>query len=236
VAGTGGILVDGTGGIVVTPGTGGAVAGTGGMIPLGCSPATCTDGCCAGDQCITQLSAQQCGHSGLACQPCGGCQRCSTTGTCELDPASQWTLTANSAVLNKADPHYPNGATGVWDGRSERYGGSLPDPFCQLEVPFGTPINWTSTIVDTLTPSWNQPLNPAGGTLTAADLLPNGMNWQIWVGDDDGNGFGEVMCEINAPLSPADFLAGGFTRTNVGSSGYPQPSCTSVTFTLTCQP
>jgi hypothetical protein len=239
--GTGGTPA-GTGGVIITPGiggmffkgTGGAFAGTGGQITTTCNSMTCPDGCCAGNACVTKLSAQQCGR-GQACQPCAGCERCSTAGACELDPASQWDLIAASAVLNRNDPYYASG-TGPWDLTGEQFGGARPDPFCQLDMPVGTPIYGTTSLIDNLAPAWNQPLNAPGTTLTASDLLPGGLDWQIWVGDDDGGGVGEVMCEINAPIAAADFKAGGFMRTNVGSQFSSAPSCTSVTFKLTCHP
>ncbi len=228
--------VNGTGGV----GDAGATTGTGGRGGAGgtgCTPATCTNGCCAGTTCITTLSAQQCGHGGGACQPCAPCDRCSVAGTCELDPTSLWDLWAVSATLNAIDPNVKAPASTTWDLDSGEVGGTLPDPFVELDIlaqPLIT-LGHTATIVDTLFPNWTglptaaqALLNPAA-PLTASDLM--GERWQIVVGDDDvgvaNATSGETMCEIDGPLVPTDFHNGTFTRIGVDS-------CFSATFRLTC--
>lgn len=211
------------GGVGGTAGAG--VGGGGGRPSAGCDPTNCTSGCCAGAVCVPSPSAQQCGRGGMSCQTCLACQRCSALGACELDPASHWQMSAVSAALAKREP---DGVT-LWDEPGEVFGGSAPDPFAQFEMPTGSPIGATTTIVDTTAPTWNQLLEPGGTTLQASDLLPGGQVWQIWIGDDDGNNLGEVMCELNGPIDAAAFAAGGFTRTNL-------MSCSSVTIQLTCHP
>jgi hypothetical protein len=232
--------VNGTGGVGdagATTGTGGR-GGAGGGPGAGCTPATCTNGCCAGATCITSLSAQQCGHGGGACQPCAPCDRCSVAGTCELDPTSLWDLWAVSAALNPIDPNIKAPASTTWDLDSGEVGGTLPDPFVELDIlaqPVTT-LGHTATIVDALFPNWTglptatqALLNPVA-PLTASDLM-GGRQWQIVVGDDDvgvaSATSGETMCQIDGPLVPADFRNGTFTRIGVDS-------CFSATFRLTC--
>jgi hypothetical protein len=216
-------------------GSGGAPGGTGGMIVVGCGPSSCASGCCAGTVCVPSPTAAQCGHGGMACQTCDACERCSTAGSCELDPSSHWEMSATSASLNKIDPWDTFPAT-AWDLPNEQFGGSRPDPFVQLEMPSNSPIGVTATIIDNLTPNWagltpatGSLLQPAGTTLRAADLLPGGQPWLVWVGDDDGANLGELMCEIDGPIDAAAFKAGGFTRSNVAS-------CLSLSIKLACKP
>ena len=90
-------------------------------------------------------------------------------------------------------------------------------------------LGWTTTLVDTVTPVWNELLHPQNMPLKASDLLPGGQTWQIWVGDEDADQQGQVMCEIDGPLAASDFAAGGFTRTNLDS-------CQSVKIALVCVP
>ncbi len=76
-------------------------------------------------------------------------------------------------------------------------------------------------------------LNPVGAPVRASDLMAGGKNWVITVYDDDvdtaSGPFGETICDINGPLTSADFINGGFTRVNVDS-------CFSVSIKLTCRP
>jgi hypothetical protein len=188
----------------------------------GCTPATCPNGCCAADICVAS-SARQCGHAGAACVRCAACQRCAADGLCSVDPASHWALTAGSAVLA---PQKTNGT--FWDGLTGDVGGVLPDPLVQLEVPLGTFIGRTTTMTDTIIPSWNESLQGSEPWLLASALLPGAEPWALSVGDQDSDSNAELMCAIDT-LTAADFSAGGFTRTNVGS-------CIALTIKLTCQP
>jgi hypothetical protein len=137
-----------------------------------------------------------------------------------------------SAALDKVDA-----SGGSWDRRKEPLGGPLPDPFVQLDLqldlqldqPMVKSLGWTTTVVDTVTPVWNELLHPQNMPLEASQLLPGGQTWQIWVGDEDADQLGQVMCEIDGPLAASDFAAGGFTRTNLDA-------CQSVTIALTCVP
>jgi hypothetical protein len=182
-------------------------------------------GCCDGDTCVTTSTRAHCGNAGSACQPCGDCLRCSARGVCEVNPASSWGMTAVSAVL---DATKPNGAP--WDSAGVKFGGPAPDPFVQLEIPSGTPVGYTDTLVDTTTPAWNQPLALNGPTtFQARDLLAGGQGFRLWVGDEDNNLLSDVMCEITDPLDPDVFLAGGLSVMNLAS-------CQSLVLQLTCQP
>ncbi len=221
-AGTGGAGMGGSG-LGGNPGGLGGTSGTGGM-GMGGAPGL--------------------GGAGGAtvCVPaCGPCLRCTASHTCEPDPASLWDLAADSAALNPIDPNVrpPNPAN--WDQPSGEIGSTKPDPFVELDVLSTaiTQIGHTATIVDTLLPNWGALtapmaalLNP-GSPVRASDLMAGGKNWVITVFDDDSDTasgpFGEIMCEINGPLTPADFVNGSFTRTNFDS-------CFSISIKLICHP
>jgi hypothetical protein len=190
-----------------------------------CNQFNCMNGCCAGNVCINNISAQQCGKGGVMCQPCGMCQICSAAGTCDVDPSSQWDITAVSAMLTAVDPNDMPPDT-AWDLPGELYGNSLPDPICQFEMPVGTALGVVGPIYDTLSPMWNGKINGAN-PVAARDLLAGGKNWQIWVGDLDSPTKAEIACQINAPMDPAAFKAGMLTQTN-------NRGCVSVTIKLTC--
>jgi hypothetical protein len=182
-------------------------------------------GCCDGDACVTALTRAHCGNSGSACQPCGDCLRCSARGACEVNPTSTWGMTAVSAVL---DATKPNGDP--WDSAHDKFGGAGPDPFVQLEIPNGTPVGFTDTLVDTTTPAWDQPLALNGPTtFQARDLLAGGPGFRLWVGDEDNDLLSDVMCEIGDPLDPDVFLSGELSVMNLAS-------CQSLVVQLTCQP
>jgi hypothetical protein len=132
-----------------------------------------------------------------------------------------------SAVSATVDQNFSDGT--AWDLPGQPFGGKLPDPFAQFEMPTGSAIGWTTTLIDTTMPVWNELLEPANTALTASDLLPGGQPWRVWIGDEDAGGFGEVMCDVNGPVTAADFLAGGFTRTKVSS-------CQTVSIALACVP
>jgi len=129
------------------------------------------------------------------------------------------------AVSATLAPTYSDGS--AWDAPGEPFGGALPDPFADFEMPVDNSLGYTDVLTDTLTPAWNQPVIPATSAVRASDLLPGGQAWDLWVGDEDANHYADVMCELDGPLTLADLQAGGFTRTNVDS-------CLSVTVRLTC--
>jgi hypothetical protein len=200
--------------------------GTGGTIP--CNSSTCSNGCCKdATTCIRMRSAMQCGSNGAACSPCGGCQICSGSGQCQIDPMSRWTIIAESAQLKPS----------TWDRSSGQIGGSLPDPFCEYENPAGqvstTTAGVTDTVVDTLNPTWNQVISPANMTVSASTLMANNPTWQIWVGDDDGcstpSCLADVACSIRQPITAGQLMAGKAVFVS-------QQMCNSVTIDFVCKP
>jgi hypothetical protein len=238
--GVGGTM--GVGGRIGTGGAGVGGMGTGGMGTGGCNSLTCPTGCCMGSTCVPTPTAQRCGRAGVQCQTCAPCERCSGAGACEVDPESHWDLSAVSAILNAADPHNkPNDGTD-WDLEQEPVGGPLPDPFCELDQFVASSVQVVGqapALIDTITPNWSAALaperpllHPEAAPIRAGDLMPGGPAWLIWIGDDDGGSLfpsGETVCQIDGPLTTADFRAGGFMRNNVDS-------CASATFKLTCHP
>jgi hypothetical protein len=231
-AGTGGMA--GTGGGGATAGSGGIGVGGRGGIGLGgrggstpCTATSCSDGCCKDSfTCIRMRSALQCGAQGATCMPCGGCQTCSSTGQCRIDPMSRWTITAVSAELS---------GTG-WDRAFGEIGGTAPDPFCEFENPAGqvtpTTAGTTDTITDNAKPVWNQVITPAGMTVSAATLMATNPTWQIWVGDDDGcTGVctADVACTIRQQISESTLRSGELVVTN-------RQSCAQLTLDFTCTP
>jgi hypothetical protein len=189
-----------------------------------CDASTCPSGCCAGSVCVSSPDARQCGRGGAACHECEGCQRCSATGECELDPESHWELACISAQIESRPPDDFD-----WDPAFGAVGGRRPDPFCQFEMPPGSGLGITSTVIDSLMPVWNQPLHPVGTTLRAGDLMAGGMPWIIWVGDEEDNARGEIVCTMFQPMPLSAFEGSPFIRSNFGS-------CNVLTVQLTCRP
>ncbi len=258
LAGTGGMLagsggmIAGSGGMIA--GVGGVMAGTGGSFDGGTDSGAADAGSGGNGAAGTNGGlggmpgmggAPGLGGAGGAtvCAPaCGPCQRCTASHTCEVDPASTWDLAAISASLKSTDPHVQSPDPPNWDLPSGEIGGILPDPFVELDILSTaiTPIGHSAVIVDSLLPNWGalMPptqalLNPMAAPLHASDLMAGGKNWLITVFDDDvdtaSGSFGETMCEVNGPLTSADFVNGGFTRTNVDS-------CVSISIKLSCHP
>jgi hypothetical protein len=194
-----------------------------------CGPGSCPNGCCLDGRCVSGRATSECGTGGGSCRPCGGCEICSASGTCDIDPASSWDVVCVSAVLA---PTLPNGQP--WDpgnGADK----PAPDPFCQLEevanqVDSATGKS-TNTIQDTYTPSWNFDVTPAGHPMPASKLLSTSAPWRIWVGDDDGCNatgcFGQEACEIDQPLPASALSTGQLTVQN-------RQSCLSFTVKFVC--
>jgi len=140
---------------------------------------------------------------------------------------SRWTITAVSAQLKPAN----------WDRLTGQIGGPLPDPFCEFENPAGNvstaTAGVTDTIVDTLDPTWNQVITPAGMTVSAATLMSVNPTWQIWVGDDDGcatpSCLADVACTYRQAITAAQLQAGQLVVNNL-------MSCNSLTLAFTCKP
>ena len=245
IVGTGGTTDGGTGGMIV--GVGGMIVGTGGTTDGG------TDAGAGGMPGVGGSGTGGMGMGGApgvggmgpppVCMPaCGPCQRCTANHTCEVDPASTWDLAAVSAAVMPDDPNV-QGAVKNWDQPGGEIGGVLPDPFVELDFLTNAilPIGHSAPIVDTFLPNWGALMpptqaliNPPGSPIRASDLMLGGRDWQIVVSDDDDLDpttvpFGEQICPIFGPLTSADFLNGGFTRTNVDS-------CFSISIKLTCHP
>jgi hypothetical protein len=51
---------------------------------VACGPATCPDGCCAGNTCIKNADINNCGARGAACIACGATESC-IDGNCQVD-------------------------------------------------------------------------------------------------------------------------------------------------------
>jgi hypothetical protein len=84
----------------------------------------------------------------------------------------------------------------------------------------------TDTVIDTLNPTWNQVISPAGMTVSASTLMANNPTWQIWVGDDDG-ALADVACTYRQPITAAQLMAGQLVINNL-------MSCNSLTLKFTC--
>ena len=222
-AGTGGMVV-GTGGRV---GTGGA--GTGGA--AACGPTSCPTGCCMGNKCVTSARDEKsCGDAGAACAPCAACFRCgATSGTCEVDPASPWTVTCGTATVAQT-----KGVGMSWDGPTIGPGMSAstaPDPFCAYQLD-GVTQKQTSVVMDSYVPTWNQSVTPSNPKITANYLMSQAGHWSIFVADDDAGVGGfqttyESICSIAPHPTATDFSRGMLTYTNLAS-------CLSLTIQLTC--
>jgi hypothetical protein len=169
------------------------------------------------------------GSDAGGCGPCQPCETC-VAGACKVDPASNWLIVCVSAQLSMTPPTGP-GTT--WDPKTGALGGTAPDPFCQFEMPAGSvtlaTAGVTDTVVDSFTPTWGQTVSPAGKTVKASDLMSTSTTWRLWVGDDEGNGTGQVACQIWQPLSANALHTGQLTVQNVSS-------CVSLTVQFLCQP
>jgi hypothetical protein len=232
--GVGGMGVAGTGGGTAGFGGGsggggrGGAAGRGGTGGIGnCTALNCSDGCCSNGTCVRERTVLQCGSQGQACAPCGGCQTCSATGQCRIEPESRWTIVAVSAQLD----------ANSWDRFNGDVGGSAPDPFCEFENPAGqvtpTTAGVTDTKQDTYNPTWNQTISPAGMTVSAVTLMASSPAWQIWVGDDDcesgQNCVADVACRIRQPITETNLRSGQLVVTN-------RDECNRVIIDFHCQP
>jgi hypothetical protein len=98
-----------------------------------------------------------------------------------------------------------------------------PDPYCQLQINGNTPMR-TATIMNTLTPTWEQSI----GSYSAATLLAANPTWRISVNDDDTPSPPQLICSVSG-FAPSDFAAGQVEFRNV-------QRCTSLQIRLTCGP
>jgi hypothetical protein len=232
VGGNGGVN-GGTGGRGGVGGTAGGMGGRGGF----CTPNNCADGCCANNQCVHNKSAQQCGTMGASCTPCAPCSLCSANGQCAIDPASRWTIVADSVQAAMAPP-----GGGTWDPPQGDEGGAAPDLFCEYDMP-GMDINMmtagvTSTVVDVFTANWDQVITPSGMTVGASALMAANPAWRIWVGDEDCNSPGNCtatgadrrgpICSYQQGIPATALLSGQLKLSNF-------QGCVSLTLSFVCQ-
>jgi hypothetical protein len=224
---TGDAGTTGSAGTTAAGGTTGA-AGTGVVIPT-CNAETCKNGCCDGATCVTARTNQRCGTGGVACAPCGACQLCGASGSCDVNPSSEWTIACDRARIATPPDFGP-----TWDPQSGAIGGSGPDPFCQFEMPAHDADSGARTpaAIDNFMPVWGVTISPPDKAVKAADLMSSAKTWRIWIGDDDGcsvkNGcVSNPICEINQPLTAGALLAGQVTHENLGA-------CLSMTVRFVC--
>ena len=218
--GSGGASTGGTGNGAGGSGVGGMVGGAGGGPPLPCGPATCMNGCCEDNVCITNRTANQCGNGGGACAKCAKCFRCGTANSCEVDPASPWKLVCASAMVSatKADGSVWDAVAAMSDPKS-----APPDPFCQLKLDASTTV-MTSIKKDTVIPVWNESITP-NTPPTASRLMSQSSPWSISLYDDDSSGM-DTICQFNPQFGPAHFTS--------GTVALSAALCPSVTINLSC--
>jgi hypothetical protein len=218
VAGVGGTSAAGTGG----GGAGGRGGGGGGQ--NGCGPATCPNGCCRNNQCLTAVSDANCGTNGVQCAACTSCFRCGTARSCEPNPTAIWNVICASAVIA---PTKPNGST--WDTAISVSSGPNPDPFCRLTTSDGRSRS-SPVLTDTLTPAWNANVSPTSGGGLMSRTLSTAGSWTLSVYDQDSTGIGsgmELICAVTPAVTTAQFTSGTLGFSNVGS-------CNELTLNLTC--
>jgi hypothetical protein len=162
------------------------------------------------------------GGTTATCGPntCPDCFRCGMQGSCEPTPSARWTITCQSAVIAAMKP---NGMT--WDAPPPATSGTAPDAFCELTVD-DDDTGETSVVNDSLTPMWNQAVNPNSGPNVTASLLMSAQNrWRIAIIDRDVQppGSTEPVCQIMPRLTADDLhrgtvslMAGSCTQVNLG--------------------
>jgi hypothetical protein len=182
------------------------------------------------------VTAKQCGSSGAACTACAPCEICpsfgSSTGSCAIDPTSQWTIVAVSGQVSMTPP-----GGGNWDPMHGDEGGTAPDLFCEYENPSGsvspTTAGVTDTVTDVFTANWDQTITPPGVTVSASALMASKPAWRIWVGDEDCSfgkcgTSGQIACSYQQPISAASLMSGGTTI-----SSY--QNCVALQLSFVCQ-
>jgi len=165
------------------------------------------------------------GTTDPTCGPnsCASCFRCGAQGSCEPTPSARWTVICQSAVIAAMKP---NGMT--WDAPPPATSGTAPDTFCELTID-NDDTGETAVVSDSLTPMWNEPVNPNGGQNVTASLLMSAQNrWRIAIIDRDIQppGSTEPVCQI-MPRLTADDLQHGMVSLMSGS-------CTQVNLGLAC--
>lgn len=216
-------------------GGGGAGGGGGAAIPV-CDASTCANGCCMGTTCVRDRTVEHCGMGGVACAACDHCFKCSSSGSCELDPASTWNVICGAATIESTqangtmwDPSTGQGGPGTGGPGTGGPGtgtGTLPDPVCQF-VSGVTVQRQTAIAMDTLMPAWNAVVS---STSSAKTLMSTTSRWSVTIVDDDGGGtfvLGDNICQVTPSLTVEDFSTGKLTFENVGR-------CVTLSLQLVC--
>lgn len=200
------LLLTACGAPAPTPGPGGAGCVVGQTISCACPNGargvqTCTSfgtygscsGCSGSPTCTPACSGRNCGNDGCggSCGSCEGSLSC-LSGTCGVDPSSQWVLTIVDGTVSQRGP---DGST--WDG----FGGA-PDPFVCVTVS-GT-RHCTRAPADTFSPAWNYELPVA-----TANSLRAGIVVAMYDEDVSTN---DTICGMGMiSISLDRFAAGGGT-------------------------
>ena len=113
----------------------------------------------------------------------------------------------------------------TWDAPPPATSGTAPDTFCELTID-NDDTGETAVVSDSLTPMWNQPVNPTSGENVTASLLMSAQNrWSITIIDRDVQppGSTEPVCQIFPRLTAEDLqrgtvslLVGSCTQLNLG--------------------
>jgi hypothetical protein len=155
---------------------------------------------------------------------CPDCFRCGSQGSCEPTPSAHWTVICQSAVIAAMKP---NGMT--WDAPPPATTGTAPDTFCELSIDNSNNTGETDVVSDSLTPMWNQSVDPGGSQNVTASLLMSAQNrWTIAIIDRDVQppGSMETVCQT-MPRLTADDLQRGTVSLTAGS-------CTQINLGLAC--
>lgn len=157
---------------------------------------TCADSCdgyCSGSECIsmTEVSDDQCGTDGEACQACGPGKSCAEPGVCSLQEGSKWDVVGVSATIDKETVEGDPSFTGPK---------SNPDPWLQVEV--GDTKGRTSKKEDTYEPFWDE-VTVSGQT---ASTLQSSTTYHLW--DDDPLGKDAIVKDCSPEFSEEDFGSG----------------------------
>jgi hypothetical protein len=174
-----------------------------------------------GSACLTNHDDQNCGSAGAACAACAACFQCSDAGVCELDPKAKWDVICSSVTISPTKPmNVP------WDVATPGIN-PLPDPYCQFTLD-GVAQAKTMTILNTLTPVWNQAITPMNMDVTESNLISQAGHWQVGVIDEDvGAVTVDPVCATAPHLTAADFVAGTVVLPST-------PTCTNLTIQLVC--
>lgn len=185
------------------------------------------DACAPCAPCTCGSPRHECGLDTCGMNSCGTCMggfRCNGSGACEIEPTTQWVVTATTATIAIRDC-----AGNTWDD----FGG-LPDPEVCVDTTVSTTgIQYgakycTPPVSDVLTASWS-----TRNTFTLpASTLTNGM--VVELADNDLPFPGQTLCRGPVAITEMIFRAGRIVipcTCPAGSAGAGTQSG-SMTFTL----